>query len=363
MKKNPISAALYGEGESHLTAKDKARTLLRIHGRSAANGSRNIAHETIEIREKTLFMVIDQLMEGGFAITDLAKLQHKHLEYLARRWESEGLSAGTMQNRWSILKTMLEKWCGRRGSISKIQQYLIDPARAQRNYLPKEDKSWSAKLDPLSIISLVFRTDKFVGHQLQLMLAFGLRRKEAIMYRPHSYDMGGHILIINGSKGGRPRVVPVEKPSQRELLDELKRQYPHPRSHLGNPRLSLKQNINRFENVLTRIGVTKAGLGITSHGLRHQFCNDLIEEKSGEQTPIRSGRQPVDRGRFEEARWQATLALGHSRTCITSIYHGGLRAMKGNATNEVGAASTIDAQVGQEQLPVNDIKPIDNESS
>ena len=37
------------------------------------------------------------------------------------------------------------------------------------------------------------------------------------------------------------------------------------------------QNRTRFYTVLARFGVTKRQLGITAHGLRHQYANDRYE--------------------------------------------------------------------------------------
>ena len=325
MKKKPQLLAINADKADHLTAKGKISTLLRGHISTAANGTRRLSSETVEIRMNTLFMVVDQLKEGGFAITDIGRLQQKHLYYLARRWEAEGLSAGTLQNRWSILKTLLEKWYGRKGSINKLSTYLLDPSRADRTYIATEDKSWSAKVDYEMIFKMVYAKDRYVGDQLRMMLLFGLRKKEAIMFQPLLCDLGDIISITTGTKGGRHRWVEVTTPEQRQFLDELRSRCRNRSEHLGNPSRTLEQNLARFENVLAALKITKKGMGISSHGLRHQFANDLIEKMTGQPTPVRAGGVPIDRERFEEAREHATRALGHGRTSITSAYHGSVR--------------------------------------
>lgn len=307
------------------TAKDSVATLIRIYGPVAANNSRRVSPETVEMRATTLFMVIDQLREGGYMLMDIANLKQKHLEYLARRWEAEGLSASTLQNRWSILRVVFEKWLNRKGFVKNIESYLDKPLNAKRTYISTIDRSWDDKLNSAVLIDQVMREDSYVGYQLQLMKAFGLRRKEAIMFQPNINDLGQYIAIISGTKGGRPRHLEV-KGEQRTLLDEIKSQLTFKFASMGNPRLSLKQNINRFNNVMQKLGITKAGLGVTSHGLRHQFANNLLEELTQQPAPVRAdpieGSMPVDPIKYRQARESVTNALGHSRISITTAYHG-----------------------------------------
>lgn len=176
-----------------------------------------------------------------------------------------------------------------------------------------------------AVINTVAEKDAIVANQLRLMLAFGLRRKEAIMFKPKVSDHGNFISVTNGTKGGRHRIIDVSDSSQRELLDKLKTQTTSRLGHLGHPNKTLKQNIARFDYVLRSLNITYHGLGITSHGLRHQFANDLIEQLTGEPTPVRAGAQPIDREKFEAARQIATESLGHGRKSITTAYHGAIR--------------------------------------
>ena len=53
---------------------------------------------------------------------------------------------------------------------------------------------------------------------LRLIFAFGLRLQEASLFRPQWDDRGDYIQVIAGTKGGRPRQVPVETAQQRDVL-------------------------------------------------------------------------------------------------------------------------------------------------
>jgi len=65
---------------------------------------------------------------------------------------------------------------------------------------------------------------------------------------------------------------------QRSALDLALQFALHPSSHLGHPGLSLKQSLKRFDNVMQKAGITKRQLGVTAHGLRHQFAHEFHVE-------------------------------------------------------------------------------------
>lgn len=79
--------------------------------------------------------------------------------------------------------------------------------------------------------------------------------------------------VTRGTKSGREREVPIE--GRRAVLEEAAR--------LSNPLIgstvpadrTLKQWRDWYYHVLSRHGITKSGLGVSSHGLRHQFLQEL----------------------------------------------------------------------------------------
>jgi integrase len=97
----------------------------------------------------------------------------------------------------------------------------------------------------------------------------------------------------------------------------------HPHESLAHPSLTLKQAYHRFYNVLRMCGVTRGGLGVTAHGLRHEYANDLYESVAGVRAPLRGGA-PADAQTDGEARMRVVHDLGHGRKSISSAYLGGL---------------------------------------
>lgn len=73
--------------------------------------------------------------------------------------------------------------------------------------------------------------------------------------------------------------------------------------------------------------ITKEQLGITPHGLRHQYLNDKYEEVAGRPSPVRGGIiEDVEKDR--EARLVTMLEAGHGRTKIGASYYGSAKMKK-----------------------------------
>jgi hypothetical protein len=139
-------------------------------------------------------------------------------------------------------------------------------------------------------------------------------------------------LFGSGSSGlGRERSVPIDNPHQRAVLEAAKAMVKRALGYVGNPTLTLKQSLRRFDYVLAKHGVTHRHLGITSHGLRHQRLNDRFEEIAGIPSPVRMKIESdedaqrllnVDPDRIELARAKVSAEAGHVRLSITGAYSG-----------------------------------------
>ena len=106
--------------------------------------------------------------------------------------------------------------------------------------------------------------------------------------------------------------------------------------------LTLKQAITRYYVVMRAAGITRKGLGITSHGLRKEFANRVYFELTGVRSPIQ-GRPPIDRV-DRDARLRLVRHLGHARESVGTAYLGSSTAMrdgahKGATPGENGQAS------------------------
>jgi len=214
-------------------------------------------------------------------------------------------SAGYIEQQLSFLRVYGDTWIGKRGMVHPLADYVDDPACFKRSYAAKEDRSWEGNaVDFKSVVETVAAIDPRVAAQLALLLAFGLRRKEAVMFMPHSAVVSAEsvptsqhasdryavfLKVERGTKGGRLRFVAIRNDDQRKALDLALQFALHPSSHLGHPGLSLKQALKRFDNVMQKAGVARKQLGVTAHGLRHQFAQEFHVELTDVQAPVRGG--------------------------------------------------------------------------
>ena len=93
---------------------------------------------------------------------------------------------------------------------------------------------------------------------------------------------------------------------------------------LADPALTLKQAMTRYYVVMRAAGITRKGLGITSHGLRKEFANKTYFELTGVKSPVQGG-PPIDRVVDREARLRLVEHLGHARESVGAAYLGAIR--------------------------------------
>lgn len=277
------------------------------------------SHATQDKRADILFQGFSDLREAGFKMDDVHSFRGKHMETLVKQWEKQELSPSTIQNRISTFRTFAD-WIGKSGMIEGTAKYTD---QAHRSTVATEDKGWrAAGVDVQAKIDQVRQVDERVALQLELQAQFGLRREEAVAFKPHLGDQETHIAVNWGTKGGRDRTVPISSPTQRETLERAKEMAASKTASTADPKLNLRQALDRYSNVVRSCGISKAD-GITGHGLRHDYASTRYEQVSGEASPVRGG----DLGRNDResdyhARQVVSEELGHSREDVTTHYLG-----------------------------------------
>ena len=201
--------------------------------------------------------------------------------------------------------------------------YLSEPGCYQREYAATYDHSWRAQgVDAQEKIAQVAGDDAAVARILRLQLAFGLRIQEASLLQPSRDTVGDRYLrIVAGTKGGRPRVVPIETGQQRMVLDEAHEYAGKTGRSMIPPEYELGQWLRHCRHILARNGITRKA-GLVSHGLRHQYANDTYEQLTGVASPVRGGLSRVDTAQDRRARLDVSGRLGHAREAITEAYYG-----------------------------------------
>ncbi|HCE5853583.1 TPA: integrase domain-containing protein [Pseudomonas aeruginosa] len=272
--------------------------------------NRDGSHATQDDRKHSLTLAAQQLREAGFRQMRAMSLKGKHVEALLARWQREGLAVGTIKNRLAHLRWWAEK-IDKAGLLPKDNTQL---GIADRRYVTNISKA--VELGPeLGRIS-----DPHVRMSLQLQAAFGLRREEAIKFRPSYADRGDH-LVLKGSwtKGGRERSIPITTPEQRLVLQAV-----HQLAGAGSlipAHKSYVQQRNVYDGQCKSAGISHM------HGLRHQYAQARYRTLTGWKAPAEGGPSgnaltPEERVRDTEARQVISRELGHERTQVTAVYLG-----------------------------------------
>ena len=344
---------------------DWAHALQRIideHNWRHANKAKNVSHKTMRERTQILFQAFRQLRRLGFQPAPRG-LDGNHVQTLLWFWTADPrveelcekhdvampekpLSPATLQARLSTLRVFC-RWISKPGMVLVPERYVTDPALVRRTYVAQEDKSWTAQgVDAAEIVARVSAIDRFIAAMVDIILHFGLRKKEAAMLAPHwavvpasmvpiANPMAAfYLMLIEGTKGGRLRFVPIDTEAKRRAIDRAQQVAAHRYSHLGRPGHSLKQTLDRFSYVMRKVGVTKGQLRVTIHGLRHQFANDLYVALTEIQSPVRGGK-PTDLQRHVVACLEISRQLGHARPQISTAYLGSSVVMRSKATQRL----------------------------
>lgn len=317
---------------SVISWQESLNAILRQNWDKHASKDKQVGFETKEARKEILFLCFEELHGLGYLLKSPSSLRTRHVQALVDYWVSKTLSAATIQSRLSTLRRLAE-WIGKKGMIGSAESFVSNPDIVKRTYVAKTDKSWSAQeIDITEVIQRVEREDRYVGMQLKLMLAFGLRRKEAVMFRPFRAHVGNLIALDSqaGTKGGKARIIPIESPMQQLVLNEAKIFVKIPSNHVGRPELTLQQAIKRFANIMIKCGITKIAMGITSHGLRHQYLNDYYERIAGVPSPVRDAEKSThgDSSQVALAKMKTSAVAGHVRPSITTAYTGSQKSIK-----------------------------------
>lgn len=280
--------------------------------------------KTQEERERAIYRFFDALEESGVTGLYPQNLKEKHLKMVFSLWELT-LGPSSLQNNFTHVKAIF-RWIGKEGIVGKLEDYLKDPSKGKRIYAALKDKSWD-NLDEIGKAELLQRirdADYYVWLQVIAQDAFGLRKKEAICFKPHRDIVDGTLFVREGAKGGRCREIPLNS-DQLEVGEFLKSQLQDKNSHLGDPHKQLKQNMIRYSNVLYRLNIKQAGvgaLGVTGHGLRAGFAMRTFRGMGGSMPILTEPISLMSPAEDHALRLKLAEYLGHSRVSVTAAYYG-----------------------------------------
>lgn len=270
------------------------------------------SYATRTARHRNLQMIGGQLAEMGYRLPSARSLKPKHIQKLIDRWKAEDLSVGTLKNRLGHIRFWAEA-VGKKSIIETNEDYGVGQREAfQGNRAQRLD------YDKLNAIG-----NARVRMALKLQAAFGLRREEAIKFRPSIADKGERIALkASWTKGGRYREIPITHDRQRELLDEA-HELVGDGSLIPNDKRYIDQ-LRAYEHETLKAGMKN------NHGLRHGYAQWRYKVLTGWDCPAAGGLKasdmpPEQRDIDRDARLEISEELGHGRLDVTNTYLGGRR--------------------------------------
>lgn len=312
--------------------------------KSGTGRPRPVSEGTRTSYSEGLIGAINDLRVERAAISNLGELGRSHLIILTKCWVKAGQSGATIENKISVLRRFLCFW-GKAGVIPKGQtlKTLLNQEGMEvdqwRKMVSVESLAWSDKgVDLDATLKQVKNACPITAMQLEVQAAFGLRMAESLHLDPRAADYGDMLRIVHGTKGGLPRDIPFDEEHgtrawQRDVLERAKLVAAKNRKgQLTRDGYTLKQNKRHFYYVLENAGITRKALGVTAHGLRHEYAARFYTQVSGMPTPVSGSITGAItdqvRNNDLQARRTVSHALGHFRPDVTKAYIGSLPLME-----------------------------------
>lgn len=317
---------------------DIKRFLVRYGRVGSKDKSRACSEATMTARRMRLYKAF-KLLASASHVRTLSEFKPKHLPLMIETWNKAGIASRTQVQIFSVVKWFW-RMHGMSRDVRSIKDYAKDPGRYVVRAAAQFDRSVSARVDDMpALFKRLDERDVRIGAFARLAWALGLRKLECIRLHPHEDFTGTTLEITRGAKGGRERSISLAVAGDeraavaREAIDTLRRITPIG-GHAGWPDKTLQQSKWHFEYHMKASGLTKAAIGATFHGLRHDFANDRLEDLAGVTSPVRGGAC-IDYRVLDEYQRLVSRQLGHNRPQITSAYCGSMREMQKLAKQRV----------------------------
>jgi len=267
-----------------------------------------------------------QLSEMGYRLASPRNLGSRHIEVLLQRWDQEGIAIITLHTRVSFLRTFCG-WINKPGMVQDVHDYLPNKD-VRRRTVAQRNRAWLPNgVEAAEVIARAREIDERLAVMLSLEDAFGLRMKEAIEMHPAwcRAESGTALNIHEGTKGGRWRQVPIDTDYKREVFEwALRVAAAGKTGRIRWPGRTWTQAKRRYYYLLAeKLGVNLNNLGVTSHGLRHEYSQEKYQNVTGMPSPI-AGADPkqADPVKHREAGIEVSRDLGHGRIAVTTSYYG-----------------------------------------
>lgn len=304
---------------------NSVNTLINKYGSVTAKGTKRIAQKTKLERGKHMRGFVKRLHKLGYKVENVKNIRNNHVQAVVDSWVEQGMAAATMQTYLSHVRTMMT-WAGKPGMVLSPERYVKDPSIIKRTYSTTTlIGPFENKIDLVPSFRIVGEKQPEMLIQLLLMLSFGMRPREAWMFKPNLSDMGDWVWVESGAKGGRYRKFPVRCEFQRTVLDMAKTYSPSKNASTTPKTYDMARWATRWSTVVRRAAGLDRKNRCHPHSLRHQYASDVYELLTGHKAPISLDFDPKDYIKTVDriARLEVARELGHERIQISTSYIGG----------------------------------------
>lgn len=289
------------------------------------------SYKSIDVKSNHFKQFVNHIREAG--VKDLRQVEKSHVRSfaaeLAERYERGQIAASTAQNMLSAVNsTMAYARQDDKCTVHAVR----DAGLPSRSHIATESKSVSIDVHQNAQLQISER----LAVQLDLQRELGLRMKESCLIDSRSVlnqaEKSGVIQITAGTKGGRPRSIPITSEKQISALRNAAVLQQKDRSMVPTEQ-SLKSYINSCYKQLE--ATTMRGF----HGERHHYANSRYEQLTGVKSPVEARVKhgsahinyiaqkrniTTEQAKLLDLNARARIAeeLGHSRVSITNNYLG-----------------------------------------
>ncbi len=267
---------------------------------------------------------------AGLKLHRLKNLRWKHVLRILEEWQARSLQPSTLSGYVSHLRTFC-MWLGKPQLVEMIDHHIAGhPTLVRRRTVTDVDRSErAANLDLADVLQRARAREERFAAILALMIVFGLRTLEALLFRPHLALRDGVIHVPWGTKGGRPRTLQIVLTQQHYAVLEWAQTFARTRADSMIPSgCSVQRYRRRFYDLCRQIGLTRRA-GVTPHAFRHGCHLDFYEWLTGHPASARGGTlAQTDPDADRAARQLVALNAGHADLYVSGAYIGGMRPRK-----------------------------------
>ncbi|QSV45424.1 tyrosine-type recombinase/integrase [Geobacter benzoatilyticus] len=208
---------------------------------------------------------------GTQGLQSIHHMKTKHVSRFFNHLKAEGVSASTMANYATAMRRIAHA-IGK-DNIVPSSNAELGINRSDR-YQPKHGDN--IKME--EVREALYGKNEWQGLAIDMQRVFGLRVKESLLSQGVVVHNGREFLVVEGSKGGRPRELEVKTDEQREVLQRVGKHIAATGGKTLIPlHLTLKQALKKQANDLHRTGGTKANMA-NSHLARHHTAQKMDQE-------------------------------------------------------------------------------------